>query len=544
MTADTNTPGPKANLLLVDDQPANLLALEAILDDLGYNLVRALSGEETLRLLQEREFAAVLLDVRMPTMDGFETATRIRRREQSRHTPIIFLTAYDDHRFPVDQAYALGAVDYLVKPLVPVILRAKVTGFVELFQKTEQIRRQAERLRQMERREFEQKLAAENARLRESERRLREADRRKDEFLAMLAHELRNPLAPIRNAVHVMKLLDTPDPNVRRSRDMIERQVQHLARLVDDLLEVSRITSGKIKLYKEPVDLAAVVARAVETSRPLIDARRHRLTVTLPPQTVCVEGDVTRLAQVLANLLNNAAKYTPDGGQIWLTAEAAGGEAVVRVRDTGMGIAADLLPTLFELFTQGDRSLARSEGGLGIGLTLVKRLVEMHGGRVEVSSAGPGKGSEFTVRLPALPPGTVRRAAAAACDLTDAPCRRVLVVDDNKDSAESLAMLLAIKGHEVSTAHDGPGALEAARTFRPEVVLLDIGLPGMDGFTVAQRLREQPEFAQVGLLALTGYGQEEDRRRAEEAGFNAHMVKPADVDALQLFLANWAPSPG
>jgi len=464
MTADPTTPCPKANLLLVDDQPANLLALEAILDDLGHNLVRARSGEEALRLMQETEFAVVLLDVQMPLMDGFETAKRIRRREQARHTPIIFITAYDDQRFPVDQAYALGVVDYLMKPLVPVILRAKVTGFVELFQKTEQIKRQAERLRQMERREFEQKLAEENARLRASERRLREADRRKDEFLAMLGHELRNPLAPVRNAVHVLKLLGNPDPNFQRSREMIERQVQHLTRLVDDLLEVSRITSGKIKLQKEPADVAAAVARAVETSQPLIEGRGHRLTVRLPDRPVVVEGDVTRLAQVLANLLNNAVKYTPDGGHIGVTVEAAGGEAVVRVRDTGMGIPPELLPNLFELFTQGDRSLARAEGGLGIGLTLVKRLVEMHGGRVEASSAGPGKGSEFVVRLPALPAGTACRAAEpAAADVTPGPARRVLVVDDNKDSADSLAMLLAIKGHEVRTAHDGPGAL--VRTF-------------------------------------------------------------------------------
>jgi two-component system CheB/CheR fusion protein len=374
----------------------------------------------------------------------------------------------------------------------------------------------------------------------QAEQSLREADRRKDEFLAMLAHELRNPLAPIRNAVHVLKLLGPADPNLRRAGDMIERQVRHLARLVDDLLDVSRITRGKIQLQKEKLDLATVVARAVEESRPLIDARGHRLRVTLPPQPVWLVGDATRLVQVLANLLNNAAKYTEEGRDIGLMVEHGQGEAVVRVRDTGLGIPADLLPRVFDLFTQGDRSLARSEGGLGVGLTVVRSLVEMHGGSVSAHSDGPGTGSEFVVRLPALrvkaaspeDDGEAQRAAAPP-----SPSRRVLVVDDNHDTADSLAVLLKVGGHQVRTAHDGPAALEEAASFRPEVVLLDIGLPRMDGYEVARRLREEVGLRGALLVAVTGYGQEEDRRRAEEAGFQVHLVKPADPGAVQALLA-------
>ena len=535
---DTNAPALRANILLVDDQPANLLALEAVLGDLGHPLVLARSGAEALERLLDQDFAVVLLDVRMPGMDGFETARRIRGRERSRHTPIIFLTAHDDTGLSAEQAYALGAVDYLVKPLVPVILRAKVAGFVELFQKTAQIQRQAEQLRQVERREFESKLAQENARLRQSEERLREEARRKDEFLAMLAHELRNPLAPIRNSAQVLRLLGQADPNLQRASDMIERQVAHLARMVDDLLDVSRITRGKVQLQKEPVELAPVLARAVETTRPLLDARRQELTVTLPPDPVVVEGDTTRLAQVVSNLLNNAAKYSEEGGHIRLTLERGLAQAVIRVRDHGLGIPADLLPRVFDLFTQGDRSLARSEGGLGIGLTLVKNLVEMHGGTVEAFSEGPGRGSEFVVLLPRLERGRGRRPGREAEPArVPTASRRVLVVDDNPDAAESLALLLRVEGHEVRTAHDGPAALKAATEFQPEVIFLDIGLPRVSGYEVARQLREQLGLKKVLLVAVTGYGQEEDRRRSREAGFDAHLTKPADPAALHELLA-------
>ncbi len=367
---------------------------------------------------------------------------------------------------------------------------------------------------------------------------LRQADRRKDEFLAVLAHELRNPLAPVRNAVEVMRLRDVDDPNLRWARDIIDRQVQQMTRLVDDLLDVSRITRGKVKLQKEPVDLAAVVARAVEISRPLIDARRHELTVTLPPEPVRVEADATRLAQVVANLLNNAAKYTEERGRIWLTVERGGGEAVLRVRDTGVGIPAAMLAQVFDLFTQVDRSEDRSQGGLGIGLTLAKSLVEMHGGSVTAQSEGVGKGSEFVVRLPLL-----AELRSEGCEpggsgrLVESSARRILVVDDNVDAADSLAVLLRLLGNDVRTAPDGPAALEAARAYRPDVVLLDLGLPRMSGYEVCRRLRAG-HFANGPLVvALTGYGQDEDRRRTREAGFDHHLVKPVNPDELREVLA-------
>jgi signal transduction histidine kinase len=383
-------------------------------------------------------------------------------------------------------------------------------------------------------------LAIDNARLYSA---VQEADRHKDEFLAMLAHELRNPLAPIRNANQVLRLIGPPEPSLEKARGMIERQVQHLTRLVDDLLDVSRITRGKISLHREPLDLATVVARAAEESRPLLDARGHELTLTLPPEPVPVLGDATRLVQVLANLLTNAAKYTPNGGHVGVTVARKDGEAAARVKDDGVGIAPELLPRVFDLFIQGDRSLARSEGGLGIGLTLVKRLVELHGGTVTVQSDGPGTGSEFTVRLPLLKEEAAGKKDEKGGDSSfvlrpsSLRSRRVLVVDDNLDAAESLAMLLKVEGHEVRTASDGPAALDVAATFRPEVVFLDLGLPRMDGYEVARRLRAQPNAAGVLLVALTGYGQEEDRRRSEEAGFDAHLIKPADPEAVQQLLA-------
>jgi signal transduction histidine kinase len=376
---------------------------------------------------------------------------------------------------------------------------------------------------------------ADVTRRKQAERELAEANRRKDEFLAMLAHELRNPLAPIRNAVHVLGRGDTPEDRLQWARDVIGRQVEHLARIIDDLLDVTRITQGRITLRKEKVELMTVIARAIETSRPLIEARRHEFSVSLPHAPVQLECDPTRLAQVVSNLLDNAAKYTEEGGRISLVAQAGREEVVIRVKDTGIGIPAELLPSIFDLFRQADRSLARSQGGLGIGLTLVRRLVDLHGGSVDVSSAGPGRGSEFVVRVPAA---SAAAAANGGEDVSESdapqpsPRRRVLVVDDNLDSAESLAMVLTLSGHETMIAHDGASALEAAATFKPHVIVLDIGLPDLDGYEVARRLREAPATRKSKLVALTGYGQDEDRRRATEAGFDHHVVKPVDPDRL------------
>jgi PAS domain S-box-containing protein len=365
------------------------------------------------------------------------------------------------------------------------------------------------------------------------------ADRRKDQFLAMLAHELRNPLAPIRNAVELMRQVETIDPAFQPSREMVERQVKHLARLVDDLLDVSRITQGSIRLRKEAVNLGNVIERAIEATRPLIDSRAHDLKVQLPTDPIRLEADPTRLEQILTNLLNNAAKYTMPGGQIRIAAALEGGEAVVRVRDNGIGVPPDVLDRVFEPFVQSEGSLARSEGGLGIGLTLVRSLVEMHGGSVEATSPGLGQGSEFVVRLPANVPAEKGASSMPEPDVPF-PSRglRVLVVEDNVDAAESLSALLRLWGHEVRMVHDGLAAIDAAREQHPEVVLLDIGLPGLDGYQVAKRLREDSSMDGTLLVAMTGYGQPEDRRRSREAGIHHHFVKPVEPFVLRTLLSN------
>ncbi len=382
----------------------------------------------------------------------------------------------------------------------------------------------------------------ERKRMEESLRRqtdaLREADRRKDEFLATLAHELRNPLAPISNAVQILTLGGDDPAVVAQTKEVMERQVHQMARLVDDLLEVSRIGRGKISLQKAAVDLAEVVATAVETSRPLVEAHRHTLTVSLPERLARVEADGARLAQVLSNLLNNAAKYTEDGGRIDLIVKQVKGEAVIRVRDNGIGIAPERLPSIFDMFEQIEGAADRSQGGLGIGLTLARRLVEMHGGRIQAHSAGLGKGSEFVMRLPALAEPASESVQDYAKDSSAHEAkgsRRVLIVDDNEDSAESMAVLLRLHGHEVRLAYDGLLALQEAQAFRPELIFLDLDLPKMDGYEVARRLR--PAMEGVTLVAMTGYGQEEDRQRTQEAGFNLHLVKPVDFDRLEELLS-------
>jgi signal transduction histidine kinase/ActR/RegA family two-component response regulator len=370
---------------------------------------------------------------------------------------------------------------------------------------------------------------------RAAEESLREADRRKDVFLATLAHELRNPLAPIGNALQIMRM--SADGEVHNSaRGMIERQLRQLIHLVDDLLDVSRISQGKVELRKERIELSAVIANAVETSRPVIDAAHHELIVgPAIGSAIVVDGDMTRLTQVVANLLNNAAKYTPAGGDITLTTRRDGEQAVIAVADTGIGIPVDRLPDVFEMFAQVDRSSGRSQGGLGIGLALVKRLVEMHGGTVGVASEGPGRGSRFEVRLPAEVEVVPPRADAAAGPRRAAAGHgaRILVADDNRDSADGCATLLTMAGHEVRTAYSGRDALALAAEFLPHIALLDIGMPDMNGYDVARQIRAAPWGRSMQLVAVTGWGQEEDRREAEAAGFDHHRVKPVDLDSLE-----------
>jgi PAS domain S-box-containing protein len=383
------------------------------------------------------------------------------------------------------------------------------------------------------------KRTEEARRAEKAERLLREVDRRKDEFLATLAHELRNPLAPLRNALELMLRADDNKTLIEQARGMMERQVVQMVRLVDDLLDISRITRGVLQIRKERVELVDVLNLAIETARPLIEASAQELTVTMPPQTVSVQADATRLAQVFANLLNNAAKYSDKGGHIWLTAERRGDEAVVSVRDTGIGIAAEHLPHLFKMFSQVDPALERSQGGLGIGLSLVKGLVELHGGTIEAHSGGHRKGSEFTVRLPIvdapleIPRGLGRDSGKAG---SAGKCR-ILVVDDLRDTADSLAMILQTMGHDTRTAYDGVEAVQTAATFQPNIILLDIGLPKMNGYEAARQIRNEPWGADVTLVALTGWGQEEDKRRSLDAGFDHHLTKPVEASALEKLLA-------
>jgi signal transduction histidine kinase/DNA-binding response OmpR family regulator len=381
-------------------------------------------------------------------------------------------------------------------------------------------------------------IAMENARLYSA---VQEADRRKNEFLAMLAHELRNPLAPIRNAVHILASAEALPPKLAWARDVIGRQADHMARLIDDLLDVSRIVQGKVAVKPETVQLAELVERSVEASAPRVGQREQVLEVVLPKESVELDGDSVRLSQVLSNLINNASKFSPPKSRILLEAAFQDGELQIAVKDEGAGIAADFLPHMFDLFAQADQSLDRSQGGLGIGLTLVKHLVELHGGRVWATSEGLGKGCQVTVALPArlsaqepVPtPEALHRAPR-----TQAGISRILVVDDLAASAETLMTLLEMEGFEVRVAHEGHEALDIAREFRPQVVLLDIGLPGMNGFEVAQGLRSQPESREALLIALTGYGEAESRSRSAQAGFDFHMVKPADVNLLLAMLAN------
>ena len=577
----------KVNILLVDDQPARLLSYDAILSVLGHNLVHAKSGTEALQRLMETDFAAILLDVNMPGMDGFETAALIHQHPRFERTPIIFVTAVHVTDLDRLKGYELGAVDYVYVPVVPEILRGKVEVLVELYRQRRELERlnaelaqtnaelartnaalQAEKARELE--ALNDILATANAELAQANRALKAevaeriraqealeaTDRRKDDFLAMLSHELRNPLAAIQGAIELMQRRAIDDPQLTWARDVVSRQNRHLTRLIDDLLDVSRITRGKLTLHKETVELREVASHAAETARPLIQARRHNLTLRLSQDPLYVEGDSVRLAQVVSNLLTNAAKYTPEGGQIELEIErspAPSGypDATIRVRDNGRGLTGEMLARLFEPSTHEERLNSGAHGGLGIGLIVVRGLVEMHGGVVEARSAGPARGSEFLVRLPlAAPSGLTlkvtpaRDQAEAAGEQTRSTALRILVVDDNQDSASSMTLLLQLHGHDVVVANNGEAALGLAGEHHPDVILLDIGMPGMNGYDVARKLRSQAAFADTLLVAITGYGRASDVQQTHAAGFDHHMVKPVDYDKLQLLLTSHSTAPG
>jgi PAS domain S-box-containing protein len=637
-------PAQRASILLVDDQPARLLSYEAILYGLGVQCVRALSGAQALERLLEQEFAAILLDVNMPEMDGFEVARLVREHPRMERTPIIFVTAVHVSELDRLKGYELGAIDYIAVPVVPEILRSKVAVLVELHQRrgqlkalnaslsaarakldTEHQRALAERDAQLQAlfehptdltailkaerdasgeivdfiyvsanrnatallglpheqvlgrplRELVPDRAAQGiARCRHVietgeivrydsrfadrdlqvtlfaggkdcvvgsardvteplrlQAALEESDRRKDEFLAMLAHELRNPVAPIATASELLSRL-VSDENQQTLVGIIQRQAVHLGRLLDDLLDVARLTQGRIELRREVIDVATCIQLAIETAEPLIRSKGHRLTVTQTLDPNYVSVDKVRVGQCLANVLVNAAKYTPDGGDICIRSYVDDRHVVVEIQDNGIGIAPEFLPHIFDLFAQAERGLDRAQGGLGVGLTVCKQIVEMHDGTVQASSPGWDRGATFSLRFPIAERATARTTVAPPkADLL----KRVLIVDDNRDAADSLAMLLQFEGRETQCAYSGEEALQGVAKFGPQLVLLDIGLPGLDGYEVARRLKAGSP--QLRVIALSGYGQVEDRQRSAAAGFDAHLVKPVDLDALKRVLA-------
>ena len=710
--------GERANILVVDDLPEKLLVFRTVLEELGQNLVMVRSGADALREILRREFAVIMLDVNMPGMDGFETATLIRNHRRSAHTPIIFITSYADE-IQTARGYSLGAVDYILSPVVPEILRSKVGVFVSLYLMQRQVERQADARAAMMASETARRLAEENDRrsaflaaasqalnrsldirvamqelvallvparahlalvwiadpelgrgsfaiaarpagagpaavafgtelalseavmaaLQEAamsrrlarvaaaamplgpgalghpdgdlgeaalvsvaavpllvgervpgvllvasseegawtreadltlvqevatragvafenarlyrnlqheiverqaaQQELQQASQRKDEFLAMLSHELRNPLASVHTAIEVIRRVADKQPKVTWALDLAGRQLRQITRLMEELLDVTRISQGKITLKRDAVDLRVVVAHSIETVHQLLESRRQMLEVVMPEAPIWIDADGARLTQVLANLLHNAAKYSPEATAIDLQVVVDDQNVELTVRDEGLGIDEELLPRIFDLFAQGKRGLDRAQGGLGVGLTLARRLTEMHGGRIEVYSRGRNLGSEFRVTLPR---GTAVRASPppvpSAVPAQAHRSERILVVDDNVDAAQALATMLEMEGHTIRTAADGEEALGVAAQFQPAVVLLDIGLPRLDGYEVARRLRADGG-AGLLLVALTGYGQYEDRRAALDAGFDCHFVKPVEADSLLERIRAW-----
>jgi signal transduction histidine kinase len=538
------------DILLVDDQPARLLAYRAILAPLAENLIEAGSGAEALKHLMERECALILLDVNMPGMDGFETASMIHQHPRFEKTPIIFVTAINVSDMDRMRGYKLGAVDYVTVPIIPEILRSKVVVLAELYRKRRDLQLANQRLEQANEalrvekarelmrlneslRLANNELATRNTELQaqiaervSAELRLLEVNRRKDEFLATLAHELRNPLAALGNALNALQLAERVDP----LHEAMLRQLKLLVRLIDDLLDIARINRGKLTVQRTATTLRAVLDSAIETAMPLLLSDRHALDVTMPDDEIAIYADHDRLSQVFSNLLNNAAKYSASGSPIGLTASSDGNNVEIAVTDSGIGLAPGKTDEIFEAFAQIDTSVERSRGGLGIGLTLVKRIVELHGGRIYAHSEGLGHGSRFTVVLPLEPIPAGVAAPAPTQSTVNVHCR-ALIVDDNRDSADTMAMMLQMLGHSTECIYDPRQTNDAVASFDPDIVFLDIGMPGLSGYDVARGLRAAAG-PQLTLVAVTGWGHAEDRRRTAEAGFDHHLVKPADMAAI------------
>jgi signal transduction histidine kinase/ActR/RegA family two-component response regulator len=512
-------------VLVLAPTPADAALTRTIIADAGLVCHVDEDSNALARDVAQGVGAIVLTEEVITRGDNRELARALTNQPSWSEIPIILLVgAGTDASVTATALALLGNVTILERPV-------RVTTLVSALRTAVRARR-----RQYEVRNTLLELTNAHAALHAQSERLRDSDRRKDEFLATLAHELRNPLAPIRNALQIIQLAGNDGPAVEQARAMMERQLGQMVRLIDDLLDVSRISRGKFELRKERIELFAAIKSAVDTAQPLIDAAGHQRTVTGSPRPVYLDADPVRLAQVFSNLLNNAAKYMERGGRIWLTVMPEEREVAVSVRDTGIGIPADALPGIFDMFSQVDHSLEKAQGGLGIGLTLVKQLLEMHGGRIEARSEGAGKGSEFIARLtvvavaPRREPaeaGEERRSRASTC--------RILVADDNRDAAESMSTVLRLMGHEVRTVHDGVQAVEEAAAFRPDLVLLDIGMPRLNGYDAARRIRTERWGKSTLIVAMTGWGQDEDKRRAFESGFDRHFTKPvdpADVEKL------------
>jgi signal transduction histidine kinase len=559
----------RANILLVDDKPERLLTYEVILESLDQNLVRAGSGEEAFEKLLTMEFAAILLDVSMPGMDGFETAALVRSQASFGQTPIVFVTGVHITDLDRLRGYEMGAADYVYVPVVPEILRGKVQVLVQLYLQRRELARLNERLaatnselaraharlkaeNTRELQKLNRTLEAANSRLvsevaerKRAEALLKEAARRKDEFISILGHELRNPLAAMQSGIELLQISPLPVAKVPWARELLQRQLRHLKRLIDDLLDVSRITTGRVQLKRETLNLKDVIEHSVDAVRPLIDERKHDLKVELPSDPLWIDGDAVRLTQVFGNLLTNAAKYTDTHGTISLTAASDAGSpsmVTIRVKDSGAGIPENMLERIFELFTQADSEDTRTQSGLGIGLALVRALAELHGGSVHAVSNGRQKGSEFVVRLPLLQ-GV--KAPLARPEATAAPAQptslRLLIIDDNVDLAKGLATYFTEKtGLEVQIAYTGESGIRLAHRFKPDAVLLDIGLPDIDGCEVARRLRAESAFSRVPLIAISGFSTETDKKRAQLAGFDRYFVKPVAFQMLHDVLAGHA----
>jgi len=534
----------KLNVLMVDDQPAKLLTYEAILAGLGETLIKAGTAREALSVLLKEEIAVVLMDVNMPELDGFELAAMIRQHPRCKKTAIIFVSAVHLTDWDRLRGYESGAVDYVSVPVVPEILRAKIGVFLDLYRKSAEL----ERLN----RSLEHRVAERTAELEGTVRQLRDneirllqqgealadADRRKNEFIAMLAHELRNPLQPIRMAMEMARQSQATEEQLRLGRDIVERQVNHLVRLIDDLMDASRITSGKLRLVQQRIDLRQVADAAADSIRELAQRKGQRLDVDAGVERLEIDADAARLTQVVVNLLSYGVKFTQPGGTIALSMARHGDSVIMRVRDNGVGIAAEDLDRIFEMFVQGSRNPGDTHEGLGLGLALVRRIVELHGGTVTATSQGRNRGSEFLVKLPgagAAPadeaPLDGRAASAAPVPPADV-ARRILVVDDNRDAADTLSTMLRVLGHEVETQYSGAAAIAATTDRRPEIVVMDIGMPDIDGYAAARAIRGDGRCGETLLIAVTGWSGEVERQRSEEAGFDRHLVKPVAMTDL------------